>query len=97
MNTTVHAERRVRKRVGVPKKAVDTLRDIAFDKGVAHSQATGRLRKYFDFLWSHNRTADNIRIYGNFVWVFCGDVLVTVHALPREHQKAARKILGGAK
>ena len=94
MNTTRHASKRTKERVGIKKKAVDRLRDIAFDIGVKHNEVSGRFKKYFDYLYFSHETANNVRVHGDFVWVFGGETLITVFPLPNQFKNAAKKARG---
>jgi len=94
MNVTEHAEDRIRERCGLPKKAVEKNATLALEVGLKHSEATGRLKKYFDYLFLSHRVGANIRIYHNHVYIFTRDSkLVTVLPLPNHHKKAVQKIL----
>jgi hypothetical protein len=93
LHTTNHGERRIRKRLGIKKKTVNRIRDSAFTKGIKHKQATGRLRNYFTWLYLKYKSSNNIRIYANYVWIFHNEYLITVFPVPKEHRKAAIKIL----
>ena len=50
----------------------------AFDLGVKHSETNGRLNKYLTAIYFTNKTINNLRIYHRHVYLFAGDVLVTV-------------------
>ena len=89
MHTSKHGKKRVRKRIGIKKKAVNKMRDAAFNKGLTHAQATGRLSRYFDKLFLEHETANNIRVYANYVWIFAGETLVTVFPIPGNLRRAA--------
>jgi hypothetical protein len=85
---TDHAILRARKRCGIKKKAVEQLANNAFFNGLSRSEAVGNLKKYLDFLADdkelhreHN-AVDSLRVYGNYVWLFAGEKLVTVLDLP---------------
>lgn len=95
INITDHARDRIRERVGLPKKAVDGNVVAAFEYGVTHKEATGRLRKYFEYLFlSQGNVGANIRLYGNNVYIFTrNNMLVTVLPLPNAHKAAVRKII----
>lgn len=54
----------------------------AFDLGVKHSETNGRLNKYLTAIYFTNKTINNLRIYHRHVYLFAGDVLVTVLNLP---------------
>ena len=54
----------------------------AFDFGVRHAETNGRLNKYLTAIYFTNKTINNLRIYHRHVYLFAGDVLVTVLNLP---------------
>ena len=93
MNKTKHSEKRVRGRMGINKKSINKLMGDAMKRGVAHGMAKGRLHKYFTYLYFKNKTASNIRMYANYVWIFGGTTLFTVFPVPKEHAKSVIKIL----
>ena len=92
MKTSVHGRKRIRKRIGIKKKAVDSMRDAAFNKGLTHAQAVGRLSRYFDKLFLEYETANNIRMYANYVWIFIGEKIITVFPIPNKLKHAALNI-----
>ena len=84
-----HGADRIRERVGLPKKAVDKNVERAFEKGLKHGELSGGLRRFIDALYLEHRMANNIRIYCGMVYLFCGNVLVTVVPLPQKYRKKA--------
>lgn len=88
MKTSVHGEKRVRKRIGIKKGAINKMRDAAFDKGITHVQATGRLSKYFRKLFFEHRSSNNIRMYANYVWIFANTTLITVYPIPNRLKRS---------
>jgi len=68
------------------------MRDAAFNKGLTHAQAIGRLSKYFDKLYLEHETANNVRIYANYVWIFANETLVTVFPIPNRLKQNALNI-----
>lgn len=92
MIITNHGENRVRKRIGVSKKVVEGLFEKALELGIEHSDTKGRLNKYFTYLYFHNKTANNIRIYSDYVFICQNKKLITCFKIPNEHLKAARKL-----
>lgn len=92
MKTTIHGGKRVRKRIGIKKKAVDKMRDAAFSKGLTHAQAAGRLSRYFDKLFLEHVVSNNIRMYANYVWIFAGETLITVFPIPNNLMPAVLSI-----
>ncbi len=93
LTVTEHGKNRVRQRCGIKVKAVKRLARIAYEKGLTPAETTGALSRYMLSLYNYNGTADNIRIYGDKVFVFCKDVLVTVLYVPREYLKTVNKLM----
>ena len=53
----------------------------AFDEGIKHSDAKGKFKRYITSLWFKHKTANNIRIYGENIYFFCDNRLVTIYRL----------------
>ncbi|MDD3029787.1 MAG: hypothetical protein PHS57_05865 [Alphaproteobacteria bacterium] len=64
----------------------------AFDKGITHTQTSGSLKRYLDGLYLRERKANNIRIYGDKVFLFAGETLITVLRLPQKYKKTCDRI-----
>lgn len=64
----------------------------AFQDGITHNEATGPLKRYMSKLYMAQRVCNNIRIYGEFVFLFKEDCLITVWGLPNELKPIAAKI-----
>lgn len=79
---TRHAMKRCRGRLGVPKKAVQSLADAALVEGTARQDVTGHARRYMDQAYLSHRVADNIRAYRGSLFLFRGDTLITAWPLP---------------
>lgn len=77
-----HAAARLKERCGLNKKACERMAQKAFDEGIRHSQTKGRLNKWVTGLYFRNESANNIRLYGDKAYIFCGDLLVTVIQIP---------------
>lgn len=77
-----HAAERLKERCGLNKKACERMAQKAFDEGIRHSQTKGRLNKWVTGLYFRNESANNIRLYGDKAYIFCGDLLVTVIQIP---------------
>ncbi len=85
-----HGRKRMRERCG---KSMDRLAEIAFERGLTHADTSGSLKKYMDYLYFHNCTANNIRLYGGKVFIFCNEILVTVFDIPPKYKHIAYKLL----
>lgn len=84
---TRHAEQRMRERLGLNKKSIERIAQKAFDYGVKHSDTKGNLNKWISKIWNNNKNADNIRIYGDMIYIFCENTLVTTFHIPRNLAK----------
>lgn len=91
--STKHGAKRIKERVGISKKLADKNSKIAFEKGIKHSDVTGQLKRYFDFLYFKNSTANNIRIYCGKVYIFCNEKLITVFDLPARYSRLVKNVL----
>lgn len=86
---TEHAYHRAKERLGFDKHAIEKIADKAFSEGIKHGKAKGRLRKYIDSIFFQYRTANNIRVYGENIFLFNGNTLITVYQLPQNLKKLA--------
>lgn len=89
---TNHASDRTRERVGLPKRCSEKNAQRAWENGIKHSETSGRLRKYLDYLACNHGYHQDARIYSGYVYIFKGESLITVIPLPPEHRKAAEAI-----
>ena len=90
MRVTKHGNDRARERIGIPKKAVERNAQSALLFGLDQSHSTGSLRRYLAALYErYDGAAGNIRVYGNFVYVFNEEILITVLNLPTEYRRSA--------
>lgn len=85
-----HAERRLRERLGINRRAAKRLAEKAFYEGVRHKDTCGRLKKWMSGLYKKNRKANNMRIYGDFLYIFCDHILVTVFIVPNDMRQLIR-------
>lgn len=92
MIVTRNGDLRTRKRVGVNRSAVERLARKAFADGITRYDAKGGLRRYLDALYHYNEQADNIRVYAEKVWIFSGNILITVLDLPQKYKNRANGI-----
>lgn len=94
MNVTYHAMQRIKERVGLPKRTVQRTAKKAFEDGLSYIHTKGNLRNYFEYLYKKTLKTPNIRIYGEFVYLFSKDnVLITVFGLPPQYKKEVKKML----
>jgi hypothetical protein len=82
----------MKERCGCNKSAHQKIAATALEKGITHAQTSGSLKRYLDSLFLKHRTANNLRIWGDKVFVFRGDVLITVLQLPQKYMDTCNKI-----
>lgn len=82
MRISSHARQRMKERCGFNRKAQDRMAQKAFNEGITHKQTKGRLHKWVTSLFFKNCNANNIRLYGDNAYIFCGETLVTVIPIP---------------
>lgn len=92
MNVTRHAADRTHERLGIPKKATDKIAAKAFECGIRREEISGSLRRYLDHLYSQHYTANNIRVFTYYIYIFCEDTLVTVEPLPQKYRSTVDNI-----
>lgn len=88
-----HAFKRLSERSGLSKKAAYRIAEKAFTQGITHSETKGNLNKYITSLYFNNTNANNIRLYGDKVYIFVGEVLVTVLQIPSNLTKDMKKLV----
>lgn len=88
---TKHAQKRLKERCGLSKKAAGRLANLAYERGMKHSETTGNLRKWVDSQYFYNETANNIRLYGDKAFIFSGYKLITVLQIPHNLVKYVKR------
>ncbi len=79
---TKHSISRLEQRCGVSKKNAPKVAKRAFRTGITHAETHGELHRFLDSIYLSQKKGTNMRIYGNAVYVFKGDVLITVIRIP---------------
>lgn len=96
VTVTDHAVDRIRKRLGIPRRAALRTAERAFHHGVPHTRFSGPLRDYLDHKVEAPHPANSARVYGEFLYMFEGAVLRTVWDLPVFFRNALRRGRGVA-
>lgn len=95
MIVSIHAEKRAKERLGLPKKAVERNVKKALRYGILYTEFRGQFRRYLNNI-AHKQTCDTeIRVMARYVYLFRDGILVTVIPVPCEFRKIADKIKGG--
>lgn len=84
---TDHAYNRAKERFSWKKKTLDRMMRKAYYEGITHADTVGTLNSYITDLWSQYERANNIRIYGENIYLFRFNKLITLYRLPTELTK----------
>lgn len=79
---TGHAYDRAKERLSLSRDAFVRQAEKAYESGIAHSQTKGNLKKFMTKLWLQYKKANNMRIYGEVIYLFHDNTLITVYQLP---------------
>lgn len=88
---TRHSIARLEQRCGVSKKNAPKVAKRAFRTGITHAETHGNLHRFLDSLYLSQKKGTNMRIYGNAVFVFREDVLITVINIPENLMKEVKE------
>lgn len=91
-HVTDHAKQRTKERLGLSKRLAEKNAEKALREGIRHKDTTGGLHRYVESLYWKHQTANNIRIYCNYVYIFSYSLLITVFALPQKYRKTTEKL-----
>lgn len=91
LKVTIHGEERT-KRLVPSKKLSKRLAEKALTLGIKTSETTGNLKKFIDYLYFYNKTANNIRIYNQKVFIFHNNTLITILNLPYRFHRTVENI-----
>lgn len=89
---TKHAISRMKERCGITKANAPKIARRAYATGISHSSTTGNLHRFLDSIYLSQKKGTNMRIYGNAVYVFKRDVLITVISIPDNLLDEVKKI-----
>jgi predicted HAD superfamily Cof-like phosphohydrolase len=81
---TKHAYQRAKERLSLGRPSIEKLANTALSKGVKHKDMKGKLKKYADKLWFMYNNANNLRVYGQNVFIFNENTLITIYHIPRD-------------
>lgn len=79
---TEHAKERARERLKWNAETLEKMSERAMNIGVKHSDTRGKLNRFMSKIYLQHKTANNTRIYGEHIYIFADNVLITVIQLP---------------
>lgn len=83
---TDHAFQRGRERLALNKKALQRHADKAFNKGIKLEDTKGDLHLYLEKKYKQGNKCNNMRIYGEILFLFSDNRLVTITTLPTKYK-----------
>lgn len=90
---THHSIARMKSRCGTSKSASQKLAGAALTYGAVHTEVVGQLHRYFTkYACQDSKNIRNLRAYGDKLYVFDHDVLVTVLQLPTQFVPQVKRI-----
>jgi hypothetical protein len=93
MRMTQHAVDRMGERMGIKRSASFRIAQRAWERGLKFEETSGQLLVLLNAIFMKYKTANNIRVYAQKVFVFSGETLVTVLPLHQKFRKSAEKII----
>jgi len=93
---TKHVIRRVRRRMGLPKKAVLKEIEKAYNHGRRAKSFCGAFREYLDDIIANDGPANKVIVHGTFLFLICettgcDDRILTGYHVPPEHRNATKR------
>lgn len=88
---TQHAYLRGKERLSLKRSAFAKLANSAYTNGLRHADMKGYLKKYISGLYLRYENANSILIYGEVIFFFHYNVLITVYQLPAEMKRYVKQ------
>lgn len=80
---TFHSKKKAKQRMGIPRRALRKNAEKALIYGLEREETVGRLRGYLDSVYFKMETADNMRAFNRYIYLFAGNTLITVLHMPK--------------
>lgn len=87
MRVSRHGEKRIRQRVGIPRRSVERLARVILERGTRREAHKGRLRRYLDRKYegtvaSKKGSVIDVILYGGTIYVIADETILTAYKLP---------------
>ena len=80
--TTKHGRSRMRQRTGISGGNSEKMAKRILRAGIKHSETSGELHSYMSQVYLKHQNSNNSRIYGDCIYLFGGNKMITVFKLP---------------
>lgn len=88
---TDHSIEQAKVRFKWNKDSLERMATKAFEEGILHKDTKGQLNRYINKLYLKYEVCNNIRIYGEVVYLFKNGLLITLYQIPNEFKKYLKK------
>lgn len=93
ISITNHAYEKAKERLSLTKKSLDKVAARALENGIGSKNfKLGSFKRYLDHLYFKYGSANNIKIYGDIIFLFSYETLITLYQMPNEYKKAVAKV-----
>jgi hypothetical protein len=79
---TKHAYTQAKKRLGIKASSLKRLLPTIFNRGVIHANTVSQLNKFISRKHKLHPYTNNIRVYGENIFFFTDNRLITLYRLP---------------
>lgn len=86
LEATKHAERRIRRRIGISKSAIPKLLLEVGNEGYSSKNYSGRFQRYLKSIKHNQGVADYALIHNNFIYFCRGNFVITVYNVRPEYR-----------
>jgi hypothetical protein len=88
---TEHAYNRAKERLKWKKATLDRMAYKAYKEGLSHKEVNGRIKNYLEDIYRADTKLNNMRVYGENIFIFTGSRLITIYRLPNDLSLSAQK------
>lgn len=89
---TTHSKQRMKERCGFKKKSKQRMAERVFLDGITPEETNGNLKKWLEAVTRKNTDIDNLRLYGDKIYLFADRTLVTVFWIPKQFMSRVNQI-----
>ena len=79
---TNHGKKRMYQRAGITKGSADKMAKKILQNGFTHAETRGSLNHFLYRKWKDHHFANNMRVYGNQLYIFRNESLIAVLMIP---------------
>ena len=89
--TTKHGKRRMCERAGITSGCAAKMASRILKNGFRHTDTIGDLRGYLGHCWAKHHNSNNMRVYGDKLYIYTGERLITVLNIPQNIMQQGMK------